>query len=210
MTAGSVYGRPLLGVYPVEEIPLTPQTPLAVALCATMHPVRSPFISFLRASSLHIGAAAVTATLREELVDDTRLTPGEFDTAFAVARLTPGTNLLALYAQLGKHLGGWPLAVGAVAAGTLVPAAITVAMAAASQYSHSPLVASMMAGARAGGMAVLIGAAYRLLKPYLSARPWTASAVAAGAGLLAWSVPVSPFLILLLAAIAGTFLFRPT
>jgi chromate transport protein ChrA len=63
---------------------------------------------FLRASTLHIGAAAATASLREELVRAGRVTPREIDGAYAVSRLTPGTNLLALYAVIGIDSGDGP------------------------------------------------------------------------------------------------------
>lgn len=171
--------------------------------------MRSPLAVFLRASSLHIGAAAATAALREELVADRRLAPREVDVAYAVSRLTPGTNLLALHAQLGRRIGGWPLALGAVTVGAVVPAIFAVAIAAAYQHSQSPAVAALMAGARAGGIAVFIGAALRLLKPQMADHPRMAASVAAGASLLAWLVPVSPFVILLLAGVAGAFIFRP-
>ena len=61
-------------------------------------PTPAPLTSFLRASSLHVGAAAAAASLRHDLIDDGSVAPADFDAAFAVARLTPGTNLLALYA----------------------------------------------------------------------------------------------------------------
>jgi hypothetical protein len=43
--------------------------------------------------------AAATAALREELTRDYPVTEREIDEAYAVSRITPGTNLLALYAQ---------------------------------------------------------------------------------------------------------------
>ena len=79
--------------------------------------VHRALTAFLRASSLHIGAAAATAALREELTLEHPVTPRDIDAAYAVSRITPGTNLLALYAQLGHNLGGWPLAGQAVAVG---------------------------------------------------------------------------------------------
>jgi hypothetical protein len=53
-----------------------------------------PLVEFIRASSLHVGAAAAAAALRD-LVDSGRLPSGAFAEAYAVARVTPGTNLLA-------------------------------------------------------------------------------------------------------------------
>jgi chromate transport protein ChrA len=166
--------------------------------------------AFLRASGLHIGAAAATAALREELVQDHGVSPDEVDTAYAVSRLTPGTNLLALYAQLGSRLGGWPLALGAVAVGAVVPAIFAVTIAVAYEHSRSAAVAAIMAGARAGGVAVFIGAAVRLLKPQIVSHPRMAVVVATVAALVSMLTPADPIVILLLAGIAGPFLFRPT
>jgi hypothetical protein len=60
-----------------------------------------PLVEFIRASSLHVGAVAAAAALRRDLVDSGRLPSGAFDEAYAVARLTPGTNLLAMYVYIG-------------------------------------------------------------------------------------------------------------
>jgi chromate transport protein ChrA len=136
--------------------------------------------AFVRASTLHIGSAAATAALRHELVESHGVEPHEIDGAYAVSRVTPGTNLLALYALLGHRLGGWKLAVQAVAVGAFVPASEAVLVAFLYTQSTSSLVAAMMTGARAGGVAVFLGAAVRLLRPQLSNRPRVAMAVAAG------------------------------
>ena len=61
---------------------------------------RFPLAEFIRASSLHVGAAAAAAALRRDLVETGRLPSAAFDEAYAVARVTPGTNLLAMYALL--------------------------------------------------------------------------------------------------------------
>ena len=72
----------------------------------TQRPAGRPFplLEFIRASSLHVGAAAAAAALRRDLVDTGRLPSASFDEAYAVARLTPGTNLLAMYTLLGEKL----------------------------------------------------------------------------------------------------------
>lgn len=44
---------------------------------------RSALGAFIRASSLRIGAAAATASLRDELVKDHGLTPDDVDAAYA-------------------------------------------------------------------------------------------------------------------------------
>ena len=154
---------------------------------------RSPLGAFIRASSLHIGAAAATASLREELVRDHGLTPRDIDAAYAVSRVTPGTNLLALYALLGHRLGGWRLALQAIAVGSLVPASVAVLVAFLYSRSTSPLIADVMAGARAGGVAVFLGAAVRLLRPQLTTHPRMGSVFALAALLGAWLLPLNLF-----------------
>jgi len=164
--------------------------------------------AFVRASTLHIGAAAATAALRHELVESHCVEPHEIDSAYAVSRVTPGTNLLALYALLGHRLGGWKLSVQAVAVGAVVPASVAVLIAFLYTQSRSPVVAAMMAGARAGGVAVFLGAAVRLLRPQLSHRPLVVMALAAGTFLVGWMTPISPFAVLLIAGVIGAVVLR--
>lgn len=169
--------------------------------------MRRPIAAFLRASSLHIGAAAATTALREELTRDYPVTPGDVDVAYAVSRITPGTNLLALYAQLGHKLGGWPLAVQAVTVGVGVPAVVAVLIAWLSERD-TPWIASVMAGARAGGIAVFLGAAVRLLRPQVSAHQAPAVVLALVVVVVAWRFAVSPFVVLLAAGSVGAAVFR--
>jgi chromate transport protein ChrA len=167
----------------------------------------SPLAAFVRASTFHIGAAAAAASLRRDLTEDHRLGPHDIDAAYAVSRVTPGTNLLALYAVLGHRLGRWPLAVQAVAVGALVPALIVVVIAFA-YTEYNAVAAVFMKGARAGGVAVLFGGAVRLLKPQIIGHAGTATVFAAAAFLAAWFLSVSPFVVLLLAGAAGALSLR--
>ena len=110
-----------------------------------------PVGAFVRASSLHVGAAAAAAALRRDLVDQGRLSASAFDEAYAVARLTPGTNLLAMYTLLGERFAGWRGAFTALTVGALVPALIAVALGAVYVvYAGHSLAQEVMQGARAG------------------------------------------------------------
>jgi chromate transporter len=125
-----------------------------------------PCASFVRASSLHVGAAAAAAALRRDLVDSQKLPASAFDEAYGVARLTPGTNLLAMYTLLGERVARWKGASMALAIGTLVPALIAVALSAAYvSYADHPLADEVMQGARAGALAVFVWAIVRLARP---------------------------------------------
>ena len=170
----------------------------------------SPLAAFIRASGLHIGAAAAAASLRHDLVRDHQLGANDIDAAYAVSRLTPGTNLLALYAQLGYRLGGWWLAIQAVAIGALLPATIAVVIAFAYTHVTSPMLTALMAGARAGGVAVFLGAAIRLLKPRIAVHPRVGLGFAVLAFLVAWTLPVSLFVVLLVSAACGALWLKPT
>lgn len=171
-------------------------------------PPGSPLAAFARASSFHIGAAAAAASLHHDLAKDHRLEPHDIDTAYAVSRVTPGTNLLALYAALGHRLGGWPLAIQAVAVGALIPA-LVVTVIAFFYTEYTSVVATVMKGARAGGVAVLLGGAVRLLKLQMTGKAGTAMAFATAAFLAAWFLPVSLFVVLLLAGASGALWLRP-
>jgi len=142
------------------------------------------------------------------LVESHRVESHEIDSAYAVSRVTPGTNLLALYALLGHRLGGWKLSVQAVAVGAFVPASVAVLLAFLYTASTSSIVAAMMTGARAGGVAVFLGAAVRLLRPQFSNRPRVAIALAAGTFLVGWMTPISPFAVLLMAGAIGAVALR--
>jgi chromate transporter len=163
----------------------------------------------MRASALHIGAAAASAALREELTGDRRVTTADFDAAYAVARLTPGTNLLALYALMGHRLGGWVVAVQAVAVGSLIPALVALIIAIAYSYSASPLVAALMRGARAGGLAVFLGAVVRLLRPQLTGHVRLGLLFAVAAFVAVWWLAANQLTVLLLAAAVGAVALRP-
>src|SRR6266850_1281222 len=155
--------------------------------------------SFVRASSLHVGAAAAAVSLRGDLVDRGLVSDDDFSRCFAIARLTPGTNLLALYAALGYRIASWSGAAAAVAVGTAVPAAITAIVAVLySLNSTNPFVSRFMSGAKAGAVAVLIWGVVRLAWPVLKRFQLRAAAIAVGALALALSGALSPFVILLI------------
>ena len=164
---------------------------------------------FIRASSLHIGAAAASAALRDELVADGSLDAHDFDAAYAIARLTPGTNLLALYALLGHRLGGWSLAVQAVFIGALVPAFIALAVAMAYSQNTSPAMAALMQGARAGGLAVFLGAVVRLMRPQVSAHRRLGVVFAVVAFAVSWWLATNVLAVLVISGGIGAFVLRP-
>ena len=164
---------------------------------------------FVRASSLHIGAAAAAVSLRGDLVKRGLMSDEDFSRCFASARLTPGTNLIALYAALGYRIAGWLGAAAAVAVGTALPATITVVVTVLySLHSGNPSVLRFMSGAKAGALAVLVWGVVRLAWPVVRSHRVRAIAVGVGALALALSGAISPFVILLVSGVVGAFLLN--
>jgi chromate transporter len=168
-----------------------------------------PLAQFVRASSLHVGAAAAAVALRRDLVDSGRLASGAFDEAYAVARVTPGTNLLAMYVLLGERFAGWTGAVTALGIGVFVPAVIAVLLGAAYvQYSDHAIVRQAMQGARAGALAVFAWAIVRLVRPQIQQHRRRGIAIAFAALLVTLTLPLPQFMILLIAGGVGAALLK--
>ncbi len=168
-----------------------------------------PLGSFVRASSFHIGAAAAAAALRRDLVDNGPLPSSAFDEAYAVARVTPGTNLLAMYTLLGERFAGWAGAVSALAIGTFVPATIAVALSSAYVgYAEHPLANRAMQGARAGALAVFVWAIVRLLRPQLQQHLIRGVLVSIVTLAMALAMPIPQFGVLLIAGALGAVFLR--
>jgi chromate transporter len=168
-----------------------------------------PLAEFIRASSLHVGAAAAAAALRRDLVDGGRLPAGAFDEAYAVARVTPGTNLLAMYVLLGERFAGWTGAMKALGVGALVPAVIAVLLGAAYvAYSEQPIAQEAMQGARAGALSVFAWAIVRLVRPQLQQHRRRGIAIVFATLLIALALPIPQFVILLIAGGLGAVFLK--
>lgn len=166
-----------------------------------------PWSSFVRAAALHTGGSAATVSLRNDIVETGLASAETFDEAFAASRLTPGTNILAMYVLLGSHFGGWRGVARALAIGALIPAVIACAMSAVYvRYAWHPLAAAGMKGARAGALAVLVWAAVGLLRPQLARHGRRASLLTAGVVFIVLLVPVPPLAALLAGGAVGAVL----
>lgn len=171
-------------------------------------PSRFPWRVLVRASSLHVGAAASAAALRRDLVETGQIHPDHFDEAYAVARVTPGTNLLAMYVLLGERFAGWRGALAALAIGACVPAFIAVTLGVAYvAFSNRPLTQLFMQGARAGALAVFGWAVIRLARPQIRTHRWRGLGIAAMTSALLW-IGAPTMVVLLVAGAVGSVLLR--
>lgn len=152
------------------------------------------------------GGAPAVAILQRELVHSRRWLPQEdYGLCYALARVTPGTNLLAFYAAVGYRLRGWRGSLVALIAGVL-PCCILAGLVTAGfdRVSHNPWIAAGIDGALASSVGVLLASFWLLVRPYLKAGNRVRSVLIVAASLaLSLYAGLSPITVLLLAALSG-------
>ena len=167
---------------------------------------------FLRIGNLTFGGGdPATAALYSELVVARGwLSREKYGLAFALARVTPGTNMLAFCAGSAWELAGWRGAALAVLAASL-PAAVSVALlsAAYDALKRNGLAVSAISGLLAASVGLMLTGAWLLLQPEAATRKWRriarAAVLAGGALLLAHRFRMAPVQVLGLAALVGYF-----
>ncbi len=158
-------------------------------------------------TNLTFGGGTITmAAMNTELVSLRKwLSQEQYATVYALARITPGTNMLAFCAGTAWELLGWPGAIVGVAAAS-VPAAIMVMLLTGSYdmvRSNAGAMAAL-AGTLAAAVGVMAMASWQLLEPYLDRKRWMHVAVFAGGSfLLTLTLDIAPIVVLGLAAAAG-------
>jgi chromate transporter len=156
---------------------------------------------FLGVAGSTWGSGAVTVVnIRSELVERRAvLNEADFSLAYAMARIAPGTNVLAFCAATGWQLAGWLGAAVAVAA-LSIPAAV-VCILLTSAYAHWP---NVFTGALSAVVGVICAGAVLLVRPYLGRRQLLRTLVLL-VGSLAAGVYLGPVWVMLLAGVAGYF-----
>ena len=168
---------------------------------------------YARVSSLTFGGGDPTmAALQTELV--TRrgwLTPEKYGLVYALARITPGTNILAFCAGTAWELKGWPGAILAVLGASVPPAAMVVLLTVGYQaFRHNAPAMAAIAGTLAAAVGMMATSAWQLARPQLRGRRiLRAMLLVAGSVFLASYMRVSPIEILGLAAVIGIFWRAP-
>jgi chromate transporter len=173
--------------------------------------LRQLWVIFLRVGNLTFGGGDPTiAALQRELVERRGwLGPGQFALSYSLARVTPGTNLLAFCAAAAWFLGGWRGALSAVVAAT-VPSALLVIWL---TWGYEASAANAYAAAAISGIlptvaGMMLAAVWLLAKPHMRRSSWPRTVVLlAGSALLAGSLSLPPVFVLALAAVAG-YLWR--
>ncbi len=155
------------------------------------------------------GGSATVAVMHRELLDKRRwLSPDDFTLCFALARLTPGTNLLAFCTGVGWLLRGMAGAVIALLAAS-IPCAVLVVVATAlfSHWQDNRWAQSAIHGAIAAAVAITVKTCWTIAHPHFKGRTrLRVVLIAAAAFLLYVWLAVPAIEVLLLAGLVGAAL----
>lgn len=155
------------------------------------------------------GGSATVAVMHRELLDKRQwLSPDDFTLCFALARLTPGTNLLAFCTGVGWLLRRLPGAVVALLAAS-IPCTVLVVVATAlfSHWQDNHWAQAAIHGAIAAAVAITVKTCWTIAHPHFKGRArLRVVLVAAAAFLLYVWLAVPAIEVLLLAAAIGAVL----
>jgi chromate transporter len=172
-----------------------------------MPSLRALFSITLRIGNLTFGGGEPTmAALQRELVSRKGwISADQYGLSYGLARITPGTNLLAFCAAAGWFIRRWPGAVAAVAAVTVPSAVLAVILTHSYQQLRAhPAALGAFNGIVAAAVGMMAAAAWLLIRSQAAGssrlRPW---ALVAAALILSLGFSLSPIPVLALAAITG-------
>ena len=162
---------------------------------------------YLRIGNLTFGGGDPTiAALQRELVERKGwLGPTQFALAYSLARITPGTNVLAFSAGAAWFLLGWAGAIFAVVAATIPSAILSVWLTHLFDVgSGNRLGSAAIDGALAAAVGLMVAAAWLLAKPrFVSGNRLRAAILVAAPAVLLLYFHFSPVAALAAAAMLG-------
>jgi len=153
------------------------------------------------------GGDPTIAILQREFYRRNWLSPEKFAIAFGLARLTPGTNVLAFCAAAGWYLLGFGGALAVVLAITIPASVLVVWLTSAYDLTaHYRLAQSIANALLAAAVGTMIGAALLLVRTQCKTGRWLKPlAISLGAFLLAIIANLTPLQVIGVAAIVGFF-----
>ena len=166
------------------------------------------------------GGYPTIAIFHRELVDRQKwLSDQDYALAFSLARITPGTTLLAFCAATGYKILGLRGAVAAVVAESLPSAVLAVLLTDGYQsWGSNTIVMAMLGGATAAVAGMMWSSALYLTRPYFVGRRWNIARLmrilrvllfSGGTFLASWKFGWSPVAVLGIAALAGILWKEP-
>jgi len=170
--------------------------------------LRALAAAFIRYGNLTFGGGSATiATLHREIVERRGwIEQHPFDLAYALSRLTPGTNLLAFSTAIGWMLQQWAGASTTLLAASLPCSALAVAVTAFYElWSRNATAQAALRGALAAAVGVMVITGVTIIRPHWRGASWVKLLLIVGGSFvssLLFSIP--PIRILLVAAVLGS------
>lgn len=141
------------------------------------------------------------ALLQRELIGRGWITRLDFALAYSLARITPGTNVLAFCAATGARVLGFAGAVAAVLAVTLPSAVLAVALTKGFEaWRTHPWALAAIGGTLAAVTGMMLASVWVLVKPYLG---WRVLLYGGGAFAATWRFHLTPVPVILAAGLLG-------
>ncbi len=163
----------------------------------------------LRISNVTFGGGDPTMAVYEREMVHRRnwLAPDRYGLAYALARITPGTNVIAFTAGVAWMLRGWLGALLTVLVSTVPCAALVIWLTYAyERVKDLPLATAAITGMIASAAGMLFAAAWNLVRPHIRPKSWLRAVVfSVGSAALLLAFSISPILLLALAALVGYF-----
>lgn len=151
------------------------------------------------------GGSVTTIALERDLVEHNHwLSLAQFRTTYGLARLTPGTSILALATGLGWEMHRWPGALLALACAT-IPGSILAALLAAAyqQLLHNDVAQRFLAGTAAAVCGLIAASIWRMVSPYVQGSLiWSTCIIFAFVLVLA-ILGISPFPVFIALGVVG-------
>ena len=152
------------------------------------------------------GGTATIVEIEKHIIDQQRwITREESHVAFAICRLTPGTNPLAYCVGVGWRMRGFAGALIALTAASLPSAAIAVALTMFfAAWSAQPLTTIALHAVLAAAIGIMVGTAWTMVRPYIERGNHGSTILfAVTAFVLASTGVLTPVRVLVLAAAIG-------
>lgn len=163
---------------------------------------------FLRIGNTTFGGGIPTiAALQREFVERRGwLSAEDFGLAFALARITPGTNVIAFCAAAGSRILGFRGALAGALSETAPSALLAILITQGYEtWRTDPLVMAAMEGTVAAVVGLMWSSVWSLIRPYSKtmAEALRSTVFSGGAFLAIWRFGVTPLPIIAFAAFAG-------
>jgi chromate transporter len=176
---------------------------------------RPSFAALLRLLSRHAaltvgGGGVTTVALERDLIENGWLDRDTFRAFYGLARITPGTVLLALVAAIGWHFFRWRGAIAALAIASLPGSILAAALTEVQTLSQQSAAGrAFFAGGAAAVCGMLAASIWRIVEPYLTPVHRVSSLIVVSLAVAAAIFQLSPFLVIVAAGLAGFILAPP-